>query len=407
MRILLVNNLFQPEPNHLKGLAFASELRRRGHDVQVLTGFPNYPAGRLYPGYRMRWTLREELDGVPITRVASYLSHDASAGRRILSYASLAAAQAAHALVAAGRFDVTHVYMGPLTLMWPARVRRAFRGTRIVADVQDIWPESVTNSGMLGGGLAARLLDAWCRRSYAGADRLVVLSQGYKDALVTRGLDPARIDVVHNWCDERALQAEVGAGAEKLLEPGPFNVLYAGNLGKLQGLDAVLDAAKLLREASPAVRLLVVGDGVEHARLARRVADEGLVNVRMPGRVAPEVAAGLQRRADALLIHLVPTPLTRIGIPQKVQAYMAAGRPILLAGEGDAAALLRRARAGRICRPGDPAAIAAAVRELAGLPRGALAELGANGEAFYRAELSFTRGVDRMVEVFTRALEEG
>jgi glycosyltransferase involved in cell wall biosynthesis len=254
---------------------------------------------------------------------------------------------------------------------------------------------------MLGNGLGSRLLAEWCRRSYAGADRAVVLSPGYAEALAARGVARDRIEVVYNWCDERGLGTEGTMVPTGLLEPGRFNVLYAGNMGTLQGLDAVLDAAALLRESAPSARFLLVGGGVEFERLKQRVAREGITNVRLAGRVPVEEANALQQRADALLINLVQTPLTRIGIPQKLQAYMAAGRPILLAAEGDAAALLTRARGGVACRPNDAASIADGVRTLATMSAAERDALGKNGSTFYRDELSFLRGVDRMLEVFS------
>lgn len=402
MRILLVNNLFQPEPNHLKGLAFASELRRRGHEVRVLTGFPNYPGGKVYPGYRIRWTFQEELEGVPVTRVAMYASHDRSGARRALSYASLGASQAVHALTLRERFDVCHVYLGPITLMWPALLLRALRGTKVVADVQDLWPESVTDSGMMRSALAGRVLASASARAYRAADRLVVLSPGYKRALVERGVSEQRIEVVYNWCDE---SSTAGAGpSDDLLAPAAFNVVYAGNLGKLQGIDTILDAAKLLSASEDAPQFTILGDGVEAPRLRQRVNDEKITNVRMPGRVPVHEVNGVLRRANLLVVHLEARPLTRIGIPQKVQAYLAAGVPLLLAAEGDAADLVRRSGAGVTCPPGEAAEMAAAIRRVAETPPAERARMGAAGSRFYRDELSFERGVDRIEKVFASLL---
>lgn len=406
MRILLVNNLFQPEPNHLKGLAFARALQARGHDVHVLTGFPNYPGGTVYPGYKVRWTLEEELEGVPVTRVAMYASHDRSGVRRALAYGSLGLSQLVHGLAWRRRFDVCHAYLGPITLLWPAFALRALHGTKVVADVQDLWPESVTDSGMLRSGPARRVLESASRGSYRRADRLVVLSPGYREALAARGVPADRIEVVYNWCDEAALGAPANAGAD-VLEPGPFHVVYAGNLGKLQGMDVLLDAARLLAREVPALRLTLLGDGVEGERLRRRVRDEGLSNVRMTGRLPLHLATGVQRRADVLVAHLEDRPLARIGIPQKVQAYLASGRPLVLAAEGDAAELVRRSKAGRTCPPGDAAALARALAGLAAAPAAERERMGASGARFYREELGFERGVARMEEVFQSALSPG
>lgn len=403
VKILLVNNLFQPEPNHLKGLAFAVELRRRGHEVHVLTGFPNYPGGAVYPGYRVSWTFEEELDGIPVKRVAMYASHDHSGFRRALNFVSLGASQALHCLTSRKRFDLCHVYMGPITLMWPALVLRARHGTKVVADVQDLWPESVMDSGMLRSPFAGRALDWLSRTAYRSADHVLVLSPGYRQALCDRGVEPRRVDVVYNWCDERQAPEAPEAAAE-LVSGGAFHVVYAGNLGRLQGIDTVLDAAKLIAASRRDVRFLLVGGGVEAERLRLRVADERLTNVRMPGRLPSEAVNGILRRAGLLLVHLESRPLTRLGIPQKVQAYLAAGSPLLVAAEGDAADLVRRSGAGVICSPNDPAAMARAILEVLDAPEERIAGMRRAGVRYYRDELSFDRGVDRIESIFRKVL---
>lgn len=408
MRILLINNLFSPEPNHLKGLAFARELQRRGHYVHVLTSFPNYPAGKLYPGYRMRWVLHETLEGVPITRVAMYPSHDASAIRRILNYVSTGLSQAVRALIMRERFDVCHVYMGPITLMWPARVLQRLRGTRVVADVQDPWPESVADSGMLKSGLALRLLEGVCRRSYHWADRALAVSPGVKRLLCDRGIDPDTVDVVYNWCDESQSTGgppqDIPAG---ILAPQAFNVVYAGNLGTLQGLDTVLDAAGLLAGKGLAARFVLIGGGVEVERIKQRIRTERLDNVHVVPRMPAQQVNAILARSDVLLIHLARSRLSRVAIPQKVQAYLAAGRPILLAVEGDSLDLFRQTGAGLTCEPQNAAALAETVERYMELDDVHREEMGRRGLQFYRDSMCFEKGVDRMEKIFRKAIDAG
>lgn len=137
MRILLLSQYFDPEP-HLKGLVFARELVRQGHQVEVLTGFPNYPGGRIYPGYRLRWLQREEVDGIRILRVPSYLSHDASGLHRMLSYLSFAFSAAVLGPWIVRRPDVIHAYHGNATIGLPACVIGAVRRAPFVLDIQDL-----------------------------------------------------------------------------------------------------------------------------------------------------------------------------------------------------------------------------------------------------------------------------
>ena len=236
MRILMLTQYFQPEPV-FKGLPLVKALRDRGHGVEVLTGFPNYPGGRVYDGYRLRPWRREVMDGIPVNRVAHYPSHDRSGVRRMLNYLSLGASAGVVGPWLVQKPDVIYAF-SLITLGPAARWLRRLKGAKIVFDVQDLWPESVAGSGMLSNRLFLRILDRWCRLEYRKADRLVVLSPGFKRNLMARGIPEAKIDVVYNWCDEDSIA--VPPRDPRLAEAwgfaGRFNVVFAGNLGRMQGL---------------------------------------------------------------------------------------------------------------------------------------------------------------------------
>ena len=407
MRILLLTQLFQPEPNHLKGLAFAQELLKQGHEVEVLTGFPNYPGGRLYPGYRMRLFQREKIGGVDILRIPSFLSHDRSGLRRLLSYVSFALSAACWGVFKVRRPDVVHVYQGAATLALPAMILRVLRGAPYVLDVQDLWPESVTGSGMLRVPFGEALLSVWCRLTYKLAARIVVLSPGYKLAIAGRGAPANKIEVVYNWCDETQCVAPVlhSKSRSAFLSEDKFNVVYAGNMGKLQALEAVLHAAEILKDDVPGVQFVLVGDGVELARLREMVSTLKLANVRFVPRQDSEQIGAILKQADLLLVHLRDTPLGRVGIPQKTQAYLAAGRPILMAMKGDGAELVVHAHAGLSCEPEQPESIAAAIRAIVNMPSAERSAMAERARRLYEAELSFSVGTARMLSVF-RAITE-
>ena len=403
MRILMLTQLFYPEPNFLKGFAFARELVKQGHEVEVLTGFPNYPGGKIYSGYRQHWYQRETIEGVSVIRVPLYPDHSNSGFRRILCYLSLAFSSCVPGLFLVRRPDVVHVYQGPATLALPAIVLRLMRGVPYVLDVQDLWPESVTSAGMLKVSWLIFALAKWCDLAHWLAAKIVVLSPGYKKMLVTRGVSAAKIEVVYNWCDED--QICKAASGKKTGDPfgsaGRFTVVYAGNLGRIYALDAVLDAAFLLPESYRDILFVFVGGGVDAVRLKGLVSSKGLGNVRFIPRQPDSEVGAILKKADVLLINMRNDQLCQVGIPQKTQAYLAAGRPIIIANKGDAADLVAEANAGISCEPENPASIAAAVKKMYALSPEERESMGRNGRAYYEKHLAFKVGVQSMASIFT------
>jgi glycosyltransferase involved in cell wall biosynthesis len=394
LRILLLSQWFDPE-RFFKGLVFAKELQRRGHEVEVLTGFPNYPGGKLYPGYRVRPWQREVMGGVLVTRVALYPSHDRSAWKRILNYLSFAASAGLLGPWLVRRPDVIYVYHPPLTVGVAAMALSLLLRAPFVYDVQDLWPDTLAATGMVRWGVALRVVDWWSRLVYRRAARIAVLSPGFKWALVRRGVPEEKIEVIYNWSDEEVLRGSEGGGSSRAeLGMGPgFVVLFAGTMGMAQGLDTVLGAAQLCVERGIPVEFVMAGGGVERERLEAKAAAMGLGNVRFVGRIPAERIGGYLAAADALLVHLKDDPLFRITIPSKTQAYLAMGRPLLMGVAGDAGVLVKRAGAGIVFAPEDAGAMVNAIERLAGMDEAERAEMGATGRRFYDRELAMGVGV--------------
>lgn len=401
MKILILSQWFQPEP-FFKGLPLAKALRNRGHDVEVLTGFPNYPGGKVYPGYRIRPWQREEMEGIRVNRAALYPSHDRSGVRRILNYLSFGASAALLGPWLVRRPDVIYVY-NLVTLGLAAGLIRGRRRCPVVLDVQDLWPESVAGSGMMKQRVLQRILAAWCRRAYRRADRLIVLSPGFKRNLVERGIPAERIDVVYNWYDEDyGPRPEPDANlTEQLGFSGRFNIVFAGTMGVMQALGSVIAAAKMLFDRQPDILFTFVGDGVEVGRL--KEASAGLGNVQFIDRRPKAEVNRVLASADALLVHLKDDPLFEITIPSKIQTYLYCGKPILCGVRGDAAELVCRAEAGIPFAPENSHALADAVLKLRGLGSQELLAMGNRGHDFYCRALSQEQGVKRFEEIFKQA----
>ncbi len=402
-RVLLLTQWFDPEPT-LKGLVLARELVRQGFEVEVVTGFPNYPGGKLYPGYRIRWLQREVIDGVHITRVPLYPNHDQSAIKRVLNYASFGASALFYGLFMARRADVIYAYHPPLTVGIAAGLIRLLRRIPVVYDIQDMWPDTLRATGMLSNPKALNVVAAVCRWVYRRVDHIVVLSPGFKRLLAERGVPEGKLEVIYNWADEAALNAPQSQGdlPPALADASRFRILFAGNLGKAQALDAVLDATRLLQERGAPVRWVMLGGGVEVARLQQRAADMRLRNlVFLPPVPMAEVGRYLAA-ADALLVHLRKDPLFEITIPSKTQAYMAVGKPLLMAVDGDAAELVRQSGGGVVAESENPQALAEAAERMATLSPDHLADLGRKAQDHYREHLALAVGARRFAAVFER-----
>lgn len=398
-RVLLLTQWFDPEPT-FKGLVFARELVSQGFEVEVVTGFPNYPGGKVYPGYKVTWLQRDLIDGVHITRVPLYPSHDQSAIKRVLNYSSFAASALFYGLFMAKRADVMYAYHPPLTVGITASILRLIRRTRVVYDIQDMWPDTLRATGMLNNPRALRVVSAVCNWVYRRVDSIVVLSPGFERLLLQRGVPEAKVSVIYNWADEASLAAPAGQVPAAFPGSGQFRILFAGNMGKAQALGTVLQAAELLQQQSSRVCWVMLGGGVEAERLKAEAARRKLSNVVfLPAVPMAQVGAYLQA-ADALLVHLRKDPLFEITIPSKTQAYMAVGKPLLMAVDGDAADLVNQSGGGVVAESENPQALAEAAQALAKTSTGALAAMGHQAQAFYQKHLSLAVGVRRFGELF-------
>ena len=399
-RVLLLTQWFDPEPT-FKGMVFARELVRQGFEVEVVTGFPNYPGGKVYPGYRIKWLEREVIDGVQVTRLPLYPNHDQSAIKRVLNYASFAASALVYGLFMAKRADVMYAYHPPLTVGIAASLIRLLRRIPVVYDIQDMWPDTLRATGMLSNPKALNLVAAVCRWVYRRVDRIVVLSPGFKRLLGERGVPAAKVDVIYNWADEAALAAPTGQLPAAFPGSDRFRILFAGNMGKAQALGAVLDAAALLQAQGSCVCFVMLGGGVELGTLKQQAAQRGLTNVVfLPAVPMAEVGTYLQA-ADALLVHLRKDPLFEITIPSKTQAYMAAGKPLLMAVDGDAADLVRQSGGGVVAESENAAGLAQAADALTETRPQALANMGQQAQQFYAEHLALAVGVGRFGEIFS------
>ncbi|RKN16036.1 glycosyltransferase WbuB [Micromonospora musae] len=405
MRIGLISQWYPPEGVFIPG-NLAQRLAERGHEVRVLTTFPSYPYGRVFPGWRQRWRHRETDGAVAVRRVPAYPSHDTSALRRGLSHLSFGVTSAAAGVRWLSGVDVTYVYHPPPTSIAAAALARVVRRTPVVLHVQDLWPESVVQSGMTptgrGGRALERILGGLMRRTYRSADSIVAISPTMAERVVARGADPAKVRVVWNWTDDvlfRPVPATDEARAV-LGHRGRCTVMFAGNLGLLQGLETAIRAAAAVRDR---MDLVLVGSGADEDRARRLAAELGAENVRFVGRRPADEMADLYAAAQWQLLCLRDVPALRAAVPSKLQAALACGAPVIASVAGDTAALVRSTDVGLTCPPEDWRALAERFTEAAALPAAVRQEMGRRARQVYQERMSLRVGVDQFEDILTKA----
>lgn len=403
VRILFVSQLFDPE-NAIKGASFARSLQDMGHEVEVITTFPSYPGGRVFTGYRQQWRQVEDMNGVRVVRVPTYVSHGQSAIKRMASYASFALSAGVYAMFSARKPDVIYAYYPPVLVGLLALMLGWLRRVPYVYDVQDLWPEALVATGNVrADSRLTKAIEHFCRWVYSRAARVVVLSEGYRDALIRKGVPGSKIVRVYNWCDENRMQVANCMPSGWADVPGRFRVLYAGNLGAAQGLAHVVDAAGKLHQAGHTdIQVVFLGGGVERDALVLRA--KNLPNVTFLPAVKVDEVGNYLAAADALLVHLADDPVFDITIPQKTQAYLLAGKPILMAVRGEAASLVSTAGAGLVVPPENAELMAQAMLRLSNLTEAELLVQGNNGLKFYREKMSAAHGIGAIEEMLREAV---
>lgn len=398
MKILIVTQWFDPEPT-FKGLLFAKELVKAGHQVEVITGFPNYPGGKLYDGYSIKFHSKEVIDSVIIHRVPLYPAHDNSVIKRITNYISFAASSCLCGLFSVSKPDVIYSYHPPLTTALSATLISMIRRVPLVVDIQDLWPDTLAATGMLNNKKSLSLVETFCQLVYKRATKVIVLSPGFKKRLLERGVPEAKLEVIYNWCDEDALDNGVESSL-KLPDNGRLNLLFAGNLGNAQGLPAIIDAAKILHSKQANVNIVFLGAGIAKDKAIQQVDELTLDNVYFLPRVPMQEVGDILKQADILLVHLTDNELFSITIPSRTQAYMRIGKPIIMGVNGDASDIINQAKAGVTCKGNDPSSLADAVITIVNKSAKELDIMGNNAFDYYQQELSVAVGVKKFISVF-------
>ncbi|MFA4926184.1 MAG: glycosyltransferase family 4 protein [Candidatus Aminicenantales bacterium] len=405
MKIGYLTQWFQPEPNP-RGLSLAKELQNRGHTVKVLTAFPNYPYGKLYPGYKLSLRKREDIDGIKITRVALYPYKGSVSLLRLANYLSFGMAALLFGLYEFRDVDVILTYDAPPSYIIPILVFKNILKKKIVLDIQDLWPENLKATNTFDSPSLLSFIEKICNYMFKIADRVIVISPGFKDRLIKRGVTSSKISVVYNWTDQEELYVKVDDLAAvdkednifmKVVNEETSVFIYAGNLGKAQGLSKLVEVASQLK--TDGVKLAMIGDGLERKFLINYAEKVGATNVFFMGRKSPGILSRLLKAADGLVVYLKNDPNLQMTIPSKTQSYMASGKPIIMIHNGEASRLIENAECGLVCEAEEVPQMLSIFKKFISLDKKEREKMGTNAKNYYLKNLSRSVGTKRIEEI--------
>jgi colanic acid biosynthesis glycosyl transferase WcaI len=407
LHALVVSQYFWPENFEINRVA--EGLVRRGHRVTVLTGLPNYPDGSLFKGYRWYSPLRERYAGAEIIRVPLFPRGGGSGVRLALNYLSFAlSASVLGILRKISRPDVVLAYEpSPVTVGIPAIVMRWMKRAPLLFWVQDLWPESLAATGAIRARWALKRIEELVRFIYARSDLILIQSRAFRRPIESLGVEGERIAYLPNSAPDFYRPLDVPADApERAMFPDGFNIVYAGNIGAAQDFATILGAAERTPPRAK-INWLIFGDGRMRAWVEREIEKRGLAqSVRLLGRLDARRMPYVFGLADALLVTLRRDPIFAQTVPSKVQSYLASGRPILAALDGEGADIVREAGAGMTARSEDPEGLADAAVALSQLDAQSRNAMGKAGRQYFEknfeAELLLERLEQWMAQLSAR-----
>jgi len=397
MKVVIISQYFWPENFPINDLTLG--LKEKGYDVTVLTGMPNYPEGRLYPGYKTFPMRRERHEGVEILRVPMVPKGSGSAIRMVLNYLSFALSAGFVAPIFFRKgVNLVFVYQpSPITVGLPALVLKRLDNVPVWMWVQDLWPESLVATGMVRSSLLLSLTERLVRFVYSGCNRILVQSLAFIPRINKRGVIPEKILYFPNSAGElyRPVAVEPDAPERKLIPPG-FCVLFAGNLGRAQDLPAVLRAAEKIK-GHGGIHWVLLGEGTMRSWAQDTIRVRGLNGtVHLLGSYPVTAMPRFFSIADALLVTLKKDPTFAITIPSKVQAYLASGKPIIAALDGEGARVIEEAGGGLTVPAGDADALAAAVVKMFEMRESDRQRMGRLSREYFERHFERNRLLDRL-----------
>ncbi len=406
MRVLVVSQYFWPENFRIN--AIVESMVERGIEVEVLTGKPNYPEGDIYTGYCAWGCQTEQWKGALLHRVPLFPRGRNSHLRLLLNYGSFIffGMISGSWLLRKRQYNVIFVYgLSPILLALPALFIGWLKGKKVIIWVQDLWPESLSATGYIRNRFIIGAVRQVVRFIYRHADLLLVQSRAFEEPVRALASDTPIVYYPNSVDDTFSVPAK----SEPPLVPGldkKFLVMFAGNIGTAQAVDVIVDAASHLK-AYTDIHFVVLGDGSCREEMLKEAQQRGLTNLNLPGRFPVETMPGFMQKASALLVTLADRPIFEVTVPNKIQAYLAAGRPVIACLNGEGARLVAEAGAGMATPAEDAQALADTILRLYRLSPVEREKMGENGRRYYQEHFDHDHLVDELIGHLQAVAQDG
>lgn len=400
MKILVITQYFWPEQFKINDLC--QGFIERGHDVTVYTGLPNYPEGSFFKGYSISGPYHENYGKIKIIRAPLIPRGSNSRIFLALNYISFCLFSTVLApFLVRGKFDKIFIYqLSPIFSALPAVILKYLKRAPIIIWVTDLWPESLDATGVVKNKRLLWFVGLFVRFIYKNSDKIFISSRGFSKKIQALGVKENKIKFWPQWAESFFSNNKTMISYQDDKIPKGFIVMFAGNIGSSQDFATIVEAATLLKENSN-IQFVVLGDGLMRKWAENEVTERGLQkSFHFLGRKPIESMPYYYSRADVMLVSLTNTELFSITIPSKVQTYLASGKPIIAALNGEGAEIIDTWKAGMSCPATDPVELSKTIEKMSKLPKAELEMMGKNAFECYKAEFEREKLISSLEEEF-------
>jgi len=380
MKILVISQYFWPEYFRITELCEC--LKDMGHNIEILTGIPNYPQGKYYDGYSILKNRKQVYKGIKIHRVPIIPRGQHGRDKRLIpNYISyVVTASIAMLSKLFNKYDAILVYaVSPITQAYPALWMRWLTKTPVCLYIFDLWPETLFSHGIGKKIFQRKIMYSMVHSIYKRCDKIFVSSKGFEKNILLSGYNPERLHYLPTWAEDfyKPVKSQSSIRKDLKLSEDSFIVMYAGNIGFAQSFDTVLEAAKLLKNEK-SIHFVVLGEGSLKEWAIDQMNKHELLNITFLGRKPAEDMPNYFAQANAMLVSLKKRENYSLTLPGRIQSYMACGKPILACAGNEVSRIIDGSGAGLSCEPEDSKGLVSIIQQMRQLPVEELDSMGKN-----------------------------